>query len=190
MKRILSIMLVALFMATSVVMAAPSGPGAPGEILGQGYRGDPHRIFRLVHVSPDNNDSDGLAAGSVVCWDNSLDDGVSVELTTTSGDGAVAGVLVTAVISNDTAAAQITASDDPSGNANWGWLQTYGLSLENPTVGAAAPVVANATVCAGATAASVSEWRANVSTTNSGILGCALNSAAASAEVQIFITRD
>lgn len=192
MKKLFVIALIALFAMTGVVLAAgPTGPGNAGDILGQGkYQWDSHRIYRLVHVSPGNNDADGIAAGSVVVWDDVLDDGVSVETTTTSGDGRVAGILATTVVSNDTSASANTrASDDAGLAANWGWLQTYGL-YEDATASAGAIITAADSICAGETAGSVAAWHATKSTTNAGIFGCALDTFTASGTGDVFITCD
>ena len=196
-KKILSIALIAFFMAGSVCFAAgPTGPGYPGEILGQNkYQYEAHRVFRLVHVSPGNNDADGIAAGSVVVWDDVLDDGVSVETTTTSGDARIAGILVTTVVSNDVLGSTNTkASDDAGSNANWGWLQTYGLYID-ATANAAGGVTVGDAVCAGTTAGSISRYTittvgATNATAANGILGCALDTAAASGTADIFIRVD
>lgn len=189
-KRIIALALIAFFMASSVAFAGPS-LGYSGDILGQNkYPSDPHRIFRLVHVCPAENDTDGIASGSVVVWSDLLDDGISVETTTTSGDGRVAGVLVTAVVSNDSSATIRTASEDAGMTANWGWLQTYGKSAVNPTTATAVGMTEGASVCAGPTAGSVTDFNAQLSTTNAGILGCALDTVAVSTAGEIFINCD
>ncbi len=196
MKRILSIALAFLFVAGVCLAAGPTGPNNPGDILGQvKYQYEPHRVFRLVHVSPNDNDSNGIAAGSVVVWDDLLDDGVSVQTTTTSGDAKIAGVLVTTVVSDDTDAALHEATRDAGSNANWGWLQTYGL-YQDATVNAAAAVIAGDAICAGSTAGAISGfaistvYAASTNNKNVGILGCALDSAAASGTADIFIRVD
>ncbi len=190
-RKLFALSLVAFLVAGTCYAAGPTGPGSPGDILGQAkYQFEAHKIFRLVHVSPGNNDADGIAAGSVVVWDDVLDDGVSVETTTTSGDGAVAGVLVTTVVSNDPdASANTLASDDAGLAANWGWLQTYGL-YQDATANATSAITATESICAGQTAGSISGWNAALSSTNSGILGCALDDFVASGTGDIFITCD
>lgn len=196
MKKLFVFTLIALFMAIGVCFAAgPSGPGT-GDILGQTkYQYEAHKIFRLVHVSPGNNDSDGIAAGSVVVWDDVLDDGVSVETTTTSGDGRVAGIIINTVLSDDTTAStNKRASDDAGKTANWGWLQTYGL-YESATANAAGTVTVGDSVCAGTTAGAISRYAittawATANSAQNGILGCALDTFTASGTGDIFITCD
>lgn len=189
MKKLFIVTLIALFAMTGVSLAASPTLTKSGDVMGQNkYVYDSHRVFRLVHVSPDVNDANGIAAGSVVVWDDYLDDGVSVETTTTSGDSRVAGVLVTDTVSNDTGASAHTASEDVGLNANWGWLQTYGL-YQSATASANGITVGDA-ICAGPTAGTVSSYKVVAATYAVGILGSALDAAAASATLDIFITCD
>lgn len=194
MKKIIALALIAFFMAGGIALAGPP-LSYSGDVMGQNkYPGDPHRVFRLVHVEPCENDTDGLAAGDVVVWSDHLDDGVSVETTTTSGDSRVAGILATTIASDDTSAGIRTATEDSGKTANWGWLQTYGKSAVNPSVGTVAAgdkaVTAGAAICASATAGTVTNFNAQLSTTNAGILGCALDAIAVSNSGEVFITRD
>ncbi len=92
------------------------------EILGQGgYPSDPHKIYRLVH----NPNATVISAEQIVIWDLTIDNGVSVTLTTTSGDSAVAGIMVELLPKQATASN--TAAQD-IGKANWALMQTYGLA--------------------------------------------------------------
>lgn len=92
------------------------------EILGQGgYPSDPHRIYRYVH----NPNATEISAESIVIWDLTADNGVSVNTTTLSGDSAVAGILV------ETLPAQVASSNTAAqdiGRNNWAFMQTYGLA--------------------------------------------------------------
>ena len=189
MRKLFVIALIALFMAGSAY-ASLEGPGV-GDILGQGkYPYDAHKIFRLVHISPNDNDTDGVTADSVVVWDDELDDGVSVELTTTSGDGRVAGILVTTVISNDTVGTAVRTASDDIGTSNWGWIQTYGL-YDGVCAGSQAITVGKS-VCAADKNGTVGEFGFHLSTSgNSGILGSCLDAFTAMKDDGIiFITCD
>jgi len=129
MKKILVFTLITFFVLISVGLAAgPTGPNNPGEILGQGkLASDPHRTFRLVRWSPTAAVTHTLTADSIVIWDSTHDDGVTINVTTTSGDSRVAGVLVTAIVSGDTGLdGEINLASDDVGKVNWGWLQVYG----------------------------------------------------------------
>lgn len=92
------------------------------EIFGQGgYQSDPHRIYRLVH----NPNTTAISAESIVIWDLTADNGVSVNTTTLSGDSAVAGILA------EILPAQVTDANTAAkdiGKANWALMQTYGFA--------------------------------------------------------------
>ena len=131
MRNRIFVLAVAILLISGVVMAVnPPGPGT-GDIMGQGkYAFDPHRTFRLVRYAPQgtapSNFLTGLAANSIVVWDITEDDGVTINGTTISGDSAVAGVIVNAVISRDSTGAAGNSAQDDAGQVNWTWLQTYG----------------------------------------------------------------
>lgn len=145
MKKFLPILLVVL-LVTGIAFAATPGfrqdPGT-GDILGQGkYQSDPHKIFRMVRYQPSTcATSSTMSKDSIVIWDTTSDDGITVTTTTTSYDSAVAGIIVTQALTPDLCSR--TAANDVGGR-NWTWLQTYGLSQTNvdplntgPTVKAA-----------------------------------------------------
>jgi len=117
-----------LGLATSEVFAQAGyrqNPGV-GDVLGQGkYQDQAHKIFRMVRYVPVTADSPALAADSIVIWDLTEDDGVTVTTTTTSRDSAVAGIIVVQALTQDTDGN--TAAQDV-GKDNWTWLQTFGLA--------------------------------------------------------------
>jgi len=191
MKKLFVIALIALFMAGDAF--ATSGPNNPGDILGQGkYPSDPHRIFRFVHISPNDNDTDGVTEDAVVVWDDEFDDGVSVELSSTSLDARVAGILVTTVTSSDSTGAGHAASDD-IGTSDWGWLQTYGL-YDDGVYADTYGVQTGRTIGNGGTNGACGQF--DVYTTNAksgycGILGFSLDAiTAGGADGDVFITCD
>ena len=131
MKKVIALIVVALFLGSTAF--ALTGPGI-GDIMGQGkLPSDPHRVFRLVRYCPPDTTSalfstaSSLTADSIVIWDCTSDDGVTVTTTTTSYDSAVAGVIVGTILTPDYGTQGISAVD-AIGKRNWGWLQTYGLS--------------------------------------------------------------
>ena len=133
MKKILSFVFAALLMVgvATEVFAQPGYRQDPGigDILGQsGYQNSPDKFFRMVRYVPVTADSPALAADSIVIWDLTEDDGITVTTTTTSRDSAVAGIIVTQALTQDTDGN--TAAQDV-GKDNWTWLQTYGLSQVN-----------------------------------------------------------
>lgn len=131
MRKNILILIAVLLMAGTVFAATPGyrqNPGQ-GDILGnEKYQSDAHKIFRLVrYVQPASGfgSASTLPAGSIVVWDVTNDDGVTVTTTTVSSDPAVAGVIVTQALTQDTQSN--TASQDV-GKGNWTWLQTYGYN--------------------------------------------------------------
>ena len=132
-KRI-PLVILAILLVSGIAFAETPGfrqdPGT-GDILGSGkYQSDAHKIFRMVrYVQPATfATATTLAADSIVVWDTSNDDGVTVTTTTVSSDSTVAGIIVTQALTADTDGN--TAAQD-RGKDNWTWLQTYGLSQVN-----------------------------------------------------------
>ena len=131
MRKYLFVLLAILFVGGVAFSETPGyrqNPGT-GDILGQGkYQSDPHRIFRLVRYVPATYaGASALAADSIVIWDATSDDGVTVTTTTTSYDSAVAGIIVTQASTGDTG----LLATEAAGDSNWTWLQTYGKSQVN-----------------------------------------------------------
>lgn len=129
MKKIISLVVVALLLSGVVYAAQPLKSPGVGDILGQGkFPSDPHRIFRLVRFIPPTGgvNSFGISADSIVIWDLNSDDGVTVTVTTTSYDSAVAGILAVDTLTPDTIAGLGKSAANSIGLRNWTWLQTYG----------------------------------------------------------------
>jgi len=134
-KRVFTFLLLSLFIAGIAFAASGRDLGhGIGDVRGQGkLPSDPHKIFRLVRVMQPSSGADTatLVADSIVIWDLTSDDGVTVTTTTTSPDSAVAGIIVQAALTPEdfgsASARGFTAFED-IGNRNWTWLQTYGKS--------------------------------------------------------------
>ena len=129
MKKVISLVLVALLMASVAFAVQPLKSPGVGDILGQGkFPSDPHRIFRLVRYIPPTGgyDSTTLVVDSIVIWDTNSDDGVTITTTTTSPDSAVAGITAVATLTPDTIAYLGKTAANSIGSRNWTWLQTYG----------------------------------------------------------------
>ena len=138
MKKLI-VLFISLFMGMSVAMAAPSGPGT-GEIRAHGgLASEAHKTFRLVRFAPQTSTPNpyltGLAKDSIVVWDITADDGVTIIGSDISGDSAVAGVIVVAVVSRDSTGTGAYSAQDDIGQVNWTWLQTYGLSQVDMATG-------------------------------------------------------
>lgn len=138
-KKVFTFLLLSLFITGTLFAATPGSRLSPGigDIKGQGtLPSDPHRTFRLIRWMPQvpaSGDYDDLSrfdtctADSIVVWDITSDDGVTITTTTTSYDSAVAGVIVSTILGPLTADGTTGKTAFNSiGNANWGWLQTYG----------------------------------------------------------------
>lgn len=125
-RKFILVLLAVLFIAGTAIAATPGDRTSPGrgEISTMPYPSDPPKKFRVVRFVGTAGGS-AQAKDSIVVWDSTLDDGITINTTTTSGDSTVAGVLVTAALTQDTA--DNTAVQD-IGKDNWAWLQTYGLS--------------------------------------------------------------
>ena len=130
MRKRLFISLLAVLFVAGIAFAQQRGsssdPGV-GDILGQkGLQDQGNKIFRMVrYVPPTWSGSDALATESIVVWDLSSDDGVTVTTTTVSCDSAVAGIIVAQALTPQVDGN--TAAQD-RGKRNWTWLQTYGVS--------------------------------------------------------------
>lgn len=152
MRKLFLVILVALFMAgavcSSVFAATPGSRTSPGrgEIAQMPYPSDPPKRFRLVRYIG-LQDLDGIAATSIVIWDKTVDDGVTITTTTVSGDSSVAGILATTILTQDTV--DNSAVQD-IGLDNWAWLQTYGYALVD--VSSANSIIAGAAMGTGTTA--------------------------------------
>ena len=134
MKKTLLITLVVLLIAgqafaQGVDAGFRRGPGV-GFIPGQGkYPQDPDKTFRLVrYCCPEALSYNTLSASSIVIWSLLSDDGITVTTTTTSGETAVAGVIVMDVSPDVKLRDAVTVTRDV-GNHNWTWLQTYGKAM-------------------------------------------------------------
>jgi len=133
-RKIISLVVIALFVAGSVYAATPGYRLSPGigenkTTMQGGTQSDPGKTFRMVRYVPAGGTGEAtdttLVAGSIVIWDLVSDDGVTVTTTTTSYDSAVAGIIVQAALTPVTLSN--TAVQDRGGR-NWTWLQTHGLS--------------------------------------------------------------
>lgn len=91
-----------------------------------------------------------ISADRVVVWDSTSKDGVSVTVTTTSGDQLVAGITLDTIqgISSDSVTTDV-------GRSNWGRIQTWGIQ-ENVQLATGLADGVGAPLCASSTAGSVS----------------------------------
>jgi len=130
MKKVISVLLVALLIGSVAFAATPGNRISPGigfiPVQG-GTISDAQKTFRMVRYMPATATANSLtlSADTIVIWDTNSDDGITVTTTTTSGDTRVAGVLANACLTPDPIGN--TAAGDRN-KRNWTWLQTYGLA--------------------------------------------------------------
>jgi len=131
-RKVISLLLIASFICTVSFAATPGrdlGHDA-GDVAGNNssrYDWDAHKTFRLVRYMPAGGSSISatLVADSIVIWDCTSDDGVTVTTTTTSPDSAVAGIIVQQAL---TAKVLGNTAKQDYAKRNWTWLQVYGLA--------------------------------------------------------------
>lgn len=116
----------------------PATSGARLENNVDGKEWDAPKVITLVRWPFNNNggvSQTNVAApvsGDVVIYDFvTADDGVTIRKTSTSADGAVAGVLVTSIQTSDSA--EGTSSTFDSGRRNWGYMMIHGPVIANLT---------------------------------------------------------
>ena len=186
--------LLAFILVAGIAFAATPGyrssPGT-GDIMGQGkYQSDPHKIFRMVRYIPRTySGAIALSADSIVIWDLTSDDGVTITTTSTSYDSAVAGIIVQNALTPDAVCCNSAADD--RGKRNWTWLQTYGLSQVNVTPNTAV-VSAGAALAASAVAGEAVPFiGGGTASTTQGMAGFFYDAAAAGADdVEVFLNID
>lgn len=132
--------LIALILLTITfggVAFAYDDPANEGTILGTrgGQQGTAVRDYKLVRFASTSQAASvqTISVGEVVVYDTVSDDGITIRRTTTSGDGAIAGVVVTAIQSSD--ASSGTSAQDDAGRRNWGYIQVHGPCSVNVITG-------------------------------------------------------
>jgi hypothetical protein len=185
-KRIFLVLLAVLFIGGTAFAATSGNRTSPGrgEIVQMPFQSDPPKRFRLVRWVGAGATESTLAKDSIVVWDTTLDDGITINTTTTSYDSSVAGILVTAALTQDTV--DNTAVED-IGKDNWAWLQTYGLSQVD--IGASQNVEAGGAMGTSTTAGGAGRFLASTSaSTAEGYAGFYFDAAAAGAtDVECFV---
>lgn len=135
MKKLFAIF-AAIILASGVSFAASiPAPDDEGMLLKNtqgGKASDPLKVYQIVRNGLNGQDDSTISSGAVVIWDTNSADGVTVTTTTTSADGAVAGILVTDLLTGDAGA---TSASDDNGRRNWGILQVYGPVSATITAG-------------------------------------------------------
>ena len=124
-KLILSVFLMFGILVSSQAFAIDD-PGFSTAIKKQSVgasQGDPVRVVKLVRFSNRGPNVSSLVSGDAVVYDQISDDGVSVNTTTTSADGAIAGIVCTTI---QTAEGSSVNAYEDRGRRNWGWIVVHG----------------------------------------------------------------
>ena len=78
-------------------------------------------------------DTTQIVSRDVVVYSTTSDDGVSVSLTTTSADGAIAGIAVVTIPTSDQTT--VASYREEIGRRNWGWILVHGKTFAKVTAG-------------------------------------------------------
>lgn len=89
-----------------------------------GKQGSSVRVLKLVRY--DNNEEDGVSivSGDALVYSLLSDDGVTVDRSAASADGAFAGIAAMTIQTSDRTSA--TSAYDDVGGRNWGWMVVHG----------------------------------------------------------------
>lgn len=186
-KIILVIFIICCLIGVSYAAPATNNSG-PGDILGQGkLDSQAHKIFRLVRYVPAAGTDNiiTLSKDSIVIWDTTSDDGVTVTLSATTKDSRIAGVMASTCLTPDLGGLGNTATQD-IGHRNWGWLQTYGWA--NVTQNGTYLAVAGDAFSNGAQQGTAGPYSVGTTPTTCGKAGFYLDSVAVGASVNVMIT--
>lgn len=128
MRKLSFFLILALFVTTLGVGSAwavgdPNSIGIKKRTTGA-RQGEAVRVFKLVRHSASTPNDAGIVSEDVVVYDTISDDGITVRLTTTSNDGAIAGIAVMTIETSD--ATTGTSAFDDEGRRNWGYILVHG----------------------------------------------------------------
>lgn len=128
MKKRYFVLAIALVVALCGInsYAYPSYPGEIKNFVGQ-KPGEATRTYKFVRYGLVNPNAGSLSANEVVIYDTTSDDGVTIVKTTTSADGAIAGIVVETIQTAE--AGSITSAADDAGRRNWGFIQVHGPAI-------------------------------------------------------------
>lgn len=123
-----------MLLVSSLAFAYPDEPTFESVTkLGPNQRqGVAVREIKLVRYTSRDANAITINSGDAVVYDTNSDDGVSIRRTTTSADGALAGILVTQILTAD---GNSTSALDDAGRRNWGWALVHGPVVANVTAG-------------------------------------------------------
>ena len=125
MRKILIVLLVALFLTPAFAYALNEGSAIHVKEGSGATQADALRVYQMVRYPENNADDITLTTGQVVVWDTFSDDGVTIGLLANTGSiDSVAGVVVGDILTADTTG----DAEASTGRRNWGYIQTYGFN--------------------------------------------------------------
>ncbi len=166
MKKLSIALLFGLLTMTSAYAAIPPDPGVIGIILRDKGAGQatPTIVYKLVHNTSKNAQTGTISIGSAVVYNTTSGDGIGVRMTTTSHDGAFAGIAVTLITADVTSA--VTTASDAVGDSSWGWICVHGPANALASSGGTNGNAAGDTFITSSDAGAVTGWRSGVGETN------------------------
>lgn len=125
-KLILAISLLAISAGTAFAYNDPSINGWENKsrYAQQGGDGNQVTVLKLMRNAEEDNNTAGISSQDAVVYDTVSDDGVTCDLTTTSADGAFAGIAVTTIPTSDSTGT--SSANQDMGKRNWGWVLVHG----------------------------------------------------------------
>ena len=90
-------------------------------------------VLKFVRYGESAQNGAQIVSGDAVVYDSISDDGITIDLTTTSADGTFAGLAVVVIPTSDSTT--VTSAFSDVGRRNWGWILVHGRASANVTAG-------------------------------------------------------
>ena len=136
--NLIALLLISGLIVSSSAYATTPNPDQPGIVKKlTGTTGwEPTRVYKLVRNASRDANTSGIVSRDVTVYSTISDDGVTVTLTLSSADTAVAGIAVTTIETSDATGTDNSAQAD-YGRRNWGWIQVHGPTFARVKAGGA-----------------------------------------------------
>lgn len=185
MKTIKSLLLslIALLVVSGTSFAMINTPTKNGIVLRSegGKQNESVVVYKLVRygtfLGPSGSGiAPSLVSGDAVVWDTNSADAISVRTTTTSADGAFAGIVAATIVSADTTQSTSGNAEDDNGRNNWGYIAVHGgpIYANITAAGANVPAVGDMLITS-VDAGKVSTTAFNTSTTAASVTNAEIN---------------
>lgn len=127
MRKIIAILGLLFITVPALATEIPPSPDFDNvvKLRNQGTSADATvRVVKLVRFGAQGDSVESISVGEALVYSSISDDGVTIARSTTSGDGAFAGIAATIIQTADNTASN-SAGDD-NGRRNWGWIIIHG----------------------------------------------------------------